>query len=101
MVKLVNKFVLKFLIFNSLKEGFLMDLNYVRRFSAYVSTFYHSEYITGCWSFFRNKISYDQLIISWILGYMWSVWELTLINLSVIFKINGKIYVKKVSTFTS
>ena len=23
-----------------------MDLNYVRRFSAYVSTFYHSEYIT-------------------------------------------------------
>ena len=46
MVKLVNKFVLKFLIFNSLKEGFLMDLNYVRRFSAYVSTFYHSEYIT-------------------------------------------------------
>ena len=23
-----------------------MDLNYIRRFSAYVSTFYHSEYIT-------------------------------------------------------
>ena len=23
-----------------------MKLNYVRRFSAYVSTFYHSEYIT-------------------------------------------------------
>ena len=23
-----------------------MNLNYVRRFSAYVSTFYHSEYIT-------------------------------------------------------
>ena len=46
MVKLVNKLVLKFLIFNSLKEGFLMDLNYVRRFSAYVSTFYYSEYIT-------------------------------------------------------
>ena len=45
MVKLVNKFVLMF-IFNSLKEVFLMDLNYVRRFSAYVSTFYHSEYIT-------------------------------------------------------
>ena len=42
MVKLVNKFVL----FNSLKEGFLMDLNYIRRFSAHVSTFYHSEYIT-------------------------------------------------------
>ena len=46
MIKLVNKFVLKFLIFNSLKEGFLMDLNYVKGFSAYVSTFYHSEYIT-------------------------------------------------------
>ena len=46
MVKLVNKFVLKFLIFNSLKEGFLIELNCVRRFSAYVSTFYHSEYIT-------------------------------------------------------
>ena len=46
MVKVVNKFVLKFLIFNSLKEGFLMNLNYVRRFSAYVNIFYHSEYIT-------------------------------------------------------
>ena len=23
-----------------------MKLNYIRRFSAYVSTFYHSEYIT-------------------------------------------------------
>ena len=46
MVKLVNKLVHKFLIFNSLKEGFLMNLNYGRRFSAYVSTFYHSEYIT-------------------------------------------------------
>ena len=46
MVKVVSKFVLQFLIFNSLKEGFLMDSNDVRRFSAYVSTFYHSEYIT-------------------------------------------------------
>ena len=30
-----------------------MDLNYVRRFSAYVGTFYHSEYITSTVASFR------------------------------------------------
>ena len=29
-----------------MKGGFLMKLNYMRRFSAYVSTFYYSKYIT-------------------------------------------------------
>ena len=42
-----------------------MDFNYVRRFCAYVSTFYHSEYITPLVTVFVNRHPIDSI---WLNG---------------------------------
>ena len=49
-----------------------MDLNYLRRFSAYVSTFYHSEYITklNSDSNLIKNTTQNCSILSWTLCYL-------------------------------
>ena len=44
-----------------------MKLNYVRRFSAYVSTFYHSEYITRKVHKEEPEFEFSRYIIAFIL----------------------------------